>query len=186
MACGKLSLDQLKDCDLKLQAGTKDECKIINLSDITASSFNVTTGALESLTLASGVSALKFSGQRNSIAPKYTKVQQGVFSMYDHEVSIMGFDISPEAKKDLQDGEDGQYVAIIPNFYKGEDGNAAFEVYGFDNGMELTDLERDVNNQDTQGAFALRFYTDVNKEPKMPLTLHDTDYATTLAIYDAL
>lgn len=186
MACGTLTLDQLKNCDFPLQAGTRDKAKILNLADIATITRNATTKAIEAFTNTTPGSAVVIDGQRNSIAPKYTKVQQGVFSMYDHEVSMMGFDISPEVKDDLEQGADGQYVVVVENFFKGQDGNAAFEIYGLDNGLELTDLERDVNNQDTQGAFSMRFYSDVNKEPRMPATLWDTDYATTKAIFDAL
>ncbi len=186
MACGTLTLDQAKDCANPLQAGTKDQMKIINLEDVAISTRNGTTKAIEAFTNATPGTAVVIDGQRNSIVPRFEKVIVGVFSKYNHEVACMGFDLAPEIKNDLEEGADGQYVAVVENFHKGTDGNAAFEIYGLDNGMELSELSRDPNSADTQGAFAIKFSSEINSEPRMPATLWDTDYATTKAIYDAL
>ena len=184
--CGSLTEDILKDCDNPLQAGTRDQMKIINLSDLATSTRNATTGAVEAFTNAVPGSAVVIDGQRNSIVPRFEKVIVGPFSKYMHEVACMGFDLAPEVKNDLEKGADGQYIAIVENFHKGTDGNAAFEIYGLDNGMELSELSRDPNSADTQGAFAIKFSSEINSEPRMPATLFLTDYATTKAIYDTL
>ena len=184
--CGKITNSIEIVCDTPLQAGTKDKAKVLNLSDIGISTRNATTGAVEAFTnLVPGTAAV-IDGQRNSIAPTFNKVPKGPFSMYDHEVACMGFDLSPEIKNDLEKGADGQYVVVVENFFKGTDGNAAFEIYGLDNGMELTELSRDPNSQDTQGAFSIKFMSEVNSEPRMPATLFITDYTTTKAVFDAL
>lgn len=184
--CGKLTEDILKDCDTPLQAGTRDKLKIVNFADVLSFTRNATTGAIEGITLASGAAAITIDGQRNSIVPRSEQVTQGVFTMYDHEITAMGFDFSAQVKKDLEAGKDGQYIGFVENYFKGTAGNAAFEIYGLENGLELTGVSREANNADTQGAISLRFYTDVNKEPRMPATLFLTDYATSKAIFDGL
>jgi hypothetical protein len=186
MACGKLTLDQLNDCDFPIQSGTADSCKILSISDIATSAFNATTKAYDSFTNTVPGSAVTVEGINNSIKPKYSRVSVGVHSRYDHDVSMTGFDISPAAKHDLENGIDGRYVIVIENTFKGLDGQSAFEIYGFSTGLKLVDLMRDVTDTETQGAFSFRFFTEINKEPKMPASLWSIDYATTKAIYDAL
>jgi len=186
MACGKLTLDQLIDCDFPVQSGTADSCKILSITDIATSDFNATTKAYDAFTNTTPGSAVTVQGINNSIKPKYSRVQVGVFSRYDHEVSMTGFDISPAAKHDLENGIDGRYVVVVENTFRGEDGRSAFEIYGLGTGLKLVDLMRDVTDTETQGAFSFRFFTEINKEAKMPASLWDTDYATTKAIYTAL
>lgn len=184
--CGKLTEDILKNCDDPLQAGTRDECKIINFDELTTFTRNAASGAIEAVTQTTPGSAVVMDGQKNSIIPRTEMVPVGVYEKFDHEVSIMGMDISPEIKKDLESGKEGRYIIFVENFHKGTDGNAAFEIYGLESGLELKGLTREPNNADTQGGFQLRFYTDLNKEPRLPASLFLTDYATSKSIYDAL
>ena len=184
--CGDLTEDILKDCDNPLVMGTRDQAKIVNFDDLTSVTRNATTGAIEAVTLASGITAVVMDGQKNSIVPRCEMVTVGVYEKFDHEVSIMGMAISPAIKKDLESGKEGRYIIFVENYFKGTDGNAALEVYGLDTGLELKGIIREPNNADTQGGFQLRFYTDLNKEPRLPASLFLTDYATSKAIYDGL
>jgi hypothetical protein len=95
----------------------------------------------------------------------------------------------PATKKTMNDLPKGRFVAIVQNNHKGEDGNAAFEIYGTEIGMEITEYTRNNADNDTQGAPALVLRTPgegSGKEPYLPLTLHDTNFATTKAIVDSI
>jgi hypothetical protein len=106
--------------------------------------------------------------------------------MFDHQVRAKGFDLSPATKVNINSMKDGRYTIITQNYYKGTNGNAAYEIYGLTAGLEMTEIARDPNSADTQGAFDFLFFTDINKEPKSPNTFFDTDYATTKALVEAL
>jgi hypothetical protein len=82
--------------------------------------------------------------------------------------------------------KDGRFVVITENYFKGVAGNASFEIYGLTTGLEMSVLERDPNTADTQGAFDFTFTTINNKEPRLPNSLFNTDYATSKAVVDSI
>ncbi len=186
MSCGKMTLDQALDCDFPLYSGTEDKAKIVAKEDIATSTFDALTKTISAFTNTTPGSAVTVDGKNNSIKGRYSRLDVGVHSRYDHEVEMIGFDISPEAKYDLENGVDNKYVIIIENKFKGDSGKSAFEIYGLNTGLKLQDLSRDSTDTETQGAFQFRFFTELDKEPKMPASLWNTDYATTKAIFDAL
>jgi hypothetical protein len=185
--CGKINQAILKDCEFPLQAGTRDKAKIINLADIQSIVYNNTNKAqVEDIVLVSGASAFVIDGINNSIRPQAMLVDGTYSKRFDHQVEILGFDISPEMKEHFNSGVEGRYVIITENYFQGNNGESAFEVYGLTTGLEFTVLNRNANDTETQGAFAITFLTKNNKEPKLPNAFFDTDYATTKAIFDAL
>lgn len=184
--CGRLGANIALDCTNPLQAGTRDRAIVINFNDIIGRTYAADGCTLEALTLASGAIGYYIDGQKNSIAPKSTMVARTFTNMFDHEVTMKGFDISPETKVQVNELKDSRVVIITENYYQGSGGNAAFEVYGLTVGLVAVEIERDPNSEETEGAFHFKFMTDTNKEPKTANTLFDTDYATTKAIVDAL
>jgi hypothetical protein len=113
-------------------------------------------------------------------------VDVGYFNMFDHTVTFKGFDISPAIKAQLNSAKDGKYIVIVENYFKGTDGNSAFEVYGLKTGLEFSELTRTPNDEATQGAFHFVLTTKTNKEAKMPNPLFVTSYAATKAVVEGL
>jgi hypothetical protein len=185
--CGKINMDIARNCEIPLQSGTRDLAKIINLDDIIGITYDSTNKAqVKDVTLASGASAFTIDGISNSIRPQSMLVDGTYSKLHDHQVEILGFDISPEMKEHFNAGISGRYVVITQNYFQGEGGESAFEIYGLTSGMEFTVLNRNANDTETQGAYAITFLTKNNKEPKLPNAFFDTDYATTKALFDAL
>ena len=184
--CGRLGANIALDCTNPLQAGTRDRGIVLNFDDIIGRTYAADGCTLEAITLASGAVGYYIDGQKNSIAPKSTMVARTFTNMFDHEVTMKGFDISPETKVQVNELKDSRVVVITENYYQGSGGNAAFEVYGLTVGLVAVEIERDPNSEETEGAFHFKFMTDTNKEPKTANTFFDTDYATTKAIVDAL
>jgi len=182
--CGSLTKSILKSCAVPIQGGTRDRMAVINFDDLSAITYVGTTSVVDSFVIDS--LAIQIDGKNNSIMPNYKMVKVGFEKMFDHIVGCKGFDISQEVKDDLNKGKDGRYVVITENFAKGTNGTTAFEIYGISTGLEMTELDRDPNSADTQGAFNIVFGTDKNKEPLMPNYLFIDDYATTKAFFDAL
>jgi hypothetical protein len=185
--CGEISANITKSCTNPLQGGTRDRAVIINFDDIASIAYNATnTEIVEDIVLVSGASAYQIDGKNNSIAPKASMVKVGFNKMFDQTVQMKGFDISPATKSQLNAMKDGKFVIITENYFRGTAGDSAFEVYGLTTGLEMTMIERDPNNADTQGAFDFTFFTDVNKEPRLPSSLFVTSYALSKAVVDGL
>jgi len=185
--CGQIASNILKSCTKPLQGGTKDRALIINFDDIASIVYNATNVAtVEDIVLKTGKLAYQIDGKNNSIAPKASMFKVGFNNMFDHSVMMKGFDLSPEIKEQLNSMKDGRFVIITENYFKGVSGNSAFEIYGLTTGLEMSVLERDPNNADTQGAFDFTFTTINNKEPRLPNSLFITNYASSKAVVDSL
>lgn len=186
--CGTITASILADCDNPVQGGTRDRAYIMNFDDFDLGTivFGADGYTIEAITLPALKTAFVIEGKNNSIVPKATMVEQGFSNMFDQEINMKGFDISPTVKKDLNSMKDGRFVIITENYFKGTSGNSAFEVYGTTVGLEMTVIERDPNNTETQGAFDMTFFTKLNKEPNLPNPLFLTDYTTTKAIAEGL
>lgn len=184
--CGKITANIAKSCTNPVQAGTRDRGIIINFDDILAPVYAADGETVVDITLVSGAVGYEIDGQNNSIEPKSSLVEQGFNNMFDHEVMMKGFDVSPVTKNQVNSMKDGRFVIITENYFRGVAGNAAFEVYGLTTGLEVTELERDPNSEETQGAFHFKFATKKNKEPKTANTFFLTDYTTTKALVDAI
>lgn len=184
--CGEINANISYDCDNPIQAGTRDRGIIFNFEDIINPVYAADNYTVVDIVLASGAKGYVIDGQNNSIEPSASLVEQGYTKMWDHEVMMKGFDISPTTKGVINAMKNGRFVVITENYFRGPSGNSAFEVFGLTTGLEITELSRNNNDADTQGAFHFKFYTNKNKEPKSPNTFYLTDYATTKALVDAL
>ena len=184
--CGKLASDILKNCDNPVQAGTRDRGIILNFDDILSVTYAADGETIEDIVLNSGAIGYQIDGQNNSISPISRMVEQGFNNMWDHEVTMKGFDVSPTTKNQVNAMKDGRFVIVCENYFRGANGNAAFEVYGITTGLEAMEIERDPNSEETQGAFHFMFGTKKNKEPKTAATLFIADYATSKGVVDGL
>lgn len=188
--CGKITQGIDFDCDNPLQAGAEDELILINRDDWLDSTFvlNATNNQIiENVILPSGVVAYIYQGKNNSVGPKYELIKQTYAEVYNHEINFKVFKVDAEAKEQLEKLAKGTVVAIVQNRFKGPSGNSAYEVYGADSGLILSQNIRDIINQENQGAFDAILKSDENvPEPHMPKTFFKTDYPTTKAIIDGL
>lgn len=188
--CGKLSGSLTINCDNPLQAGTEDTLVLVNWEDWldAALTLNVSNEQIiEDIILPSGTIAYTMEGKNNSIAPKFELIKQPYAEVYNHELNYKVFGVNAAAKAQLEKKAKGRFVAIVYNKYKGASGESAFEVYGADAGLVVTQMIRDVNSQDTQGAFDIILKTsEQSMEPHMPKTLYITSYAATKALVEGL
>lgn len=188
--CGKLSAAVTENCVNPLQSGAEDDILIINYDDwkdatITLNGTN--TQIVENIVLPSGVVGYLYEGKNNSVAPKYEFIKGEFVENYSHEINYKVFNVSPEAKQQLEKKGRGRYVVIVANKYHGTSGNSAFEIYGADAGLELTQNIREVINTATGGAFDVILKSNEKSlEPHMPKTLFVTSYAASKAVFDSL
>jgi len=186
--CAALDGNLEPDCNFPIQGGVDDLLYLINKSDILSVTRNgLNPQIIEDITLISGATAFKVQGQNNSNNTKWELVKQRYTRMWNHFVDFVGFDLSPTGYERYEELSNALVIAVVINNYRGTSGNAAIKIYGLDAGLRAATIAQDMASADTQGAVQVSLSTDeINKEPHTPATLFDTDYATSLAIIEAL
>lgn len=179
--CGLIAAGASYDCENPLQGGVSSKLRLLNLSEITGVTEDVTTdNLLTDITIASGgKAAWAFEGYRNSMTPSHEAILPDTGqTLYKHQVNFFVFDIGQTVKNTIQQLALGRFVAIVENAGKNED---SFEILGLNGGLELVPgALRNAN--ENNGAYNIILATPDNEgEAKLPQTLFITDYATTLA-----
>jgi len=194
--CGKISAGITHNCLDKLVSGLHDEVILINLADIDKDScvfdgsnkLIITDIVLE--TASPALSGYKIEGYNFSNEHDTALVKRRFIDGWDHNFLFRVFDNTPEVKKFVTEAVDSRFVAIIKNKYRNKnattDGTTVFEVLGFEHGLEISEATRNVNDEETMGAWVLKATCDeTNKEPYPPYTFFKTDLATTQTAFDA-
>jgi len=189
--CGKITKGISIDCDNPIVGGVKDRLILINQDDLSGLGVNVTNSEIiEAITLASGSPAAKaysFEGKNSSIDVTATFVKAKYSEGYTHQSVFRVFGNSSDIKKTIEALGKGKYYAIIENNYKGNAGDASFEFLGKSIGLEMTAMESNKSDAETQGAYVVTLATPADfKEPHLPATVFITDYATTKIMVNAL
>lgn len=188
VSCPGINTNAFLDCTKPMLPGVGDMLYLFNWADIAAITENVSyPNLIEGLTLTGSAKIYRFEGKKSSNEPKSTLVEGRYQPSFTHEVVFKMFNIDSPTKQQLEYMCNTKVVAIVENNFKGADGEVPFEIYGLRSGLQMRALERVLNDQDTLGAYNCTLGTsDIDKEPYLPATLFDTDYATTKAIITAL
>jgi len=107
--------------------------------------------------------------------------------VWDHNFIFRIFDNTPEDKLWIQNAVDSRFLIIIENNYNKADallgdGRTVFEILGWDFGLELNAVERNVNDEELLGGWMLTAgCSDKLKESLPPLSFFVTDIAGTRA-----
>lgn len=187
-ACGLISAGLAPSCDNPLVGGLEIDVILMNKDDITDYTPNGTNPlVIEAVVKASGKVGYKYEGIKTSNNAKAMLVKGKYTTNYDHELSMVIFNVNGDAKKQLELLAKGMVVAFVRYKYRGTNGDAAFEILGRDQGLEATVIERDSNNADTQGGYSVTLKTpEVGKESHLPAPFYKTNYVTTLGLYNGL
>lgn len=194
--CGKITAGITHNCLDKLVSGLHDEMILINYDDIDFDScnFNATNKLIvEDIVLKTASPALtgfKIEGYNLSNEHDTALVKRRFINGWDHNLLFRVFDNTPEVKQFVNEATDSRFIAIIKNKYRNKnattDGTTVFEVLGWEHGLEISEATRNVNDEETMGAWVLRAACDeTNKEPYPPYTYFKTSLTVTQAAFDA-
>lgn len=190
-----LKKDIAPSCDDPVVPGYEQEGVIMNRDevDFALTTFNATQkNVIETLAMKSGKKGYKvvvpgktpYTGSKTSLA---TGTYRNTFT---NALQIVVLDHGPEVCSDIIDGlANGSYVVILENKYKAlqkesNPGNAAFQVYGYYQGLTATTLENDKYSEDTEGGWLVNL--EEKKCPKSALFYFKTDYDTTKQALETL
>ena len=192
--CGKIFSEQSFDCDLKPTGGLDQTIILINKDDIDLTSSVVDrtltdtagTHKVTTLQLQSGKTGFEFTSIRSKrlfSAGASININDDSPNDWTHTINTRVFNLCEESLVFLKAlGEGAELVAIVQSNDKGLANACAFQVYGWDKGLKLTEATFDSN--ENKGTIPLVLSSqEPDLEPYPPMLYLDTDYATTLAAF---
>lgn len=190
-----LSMDIEASCTDPIVPGLEQEAVIMNRADIDfdAVAYDETrSNVLKNLAMLKGKRGYKirvlgstpFSGTSTSfVAGNY----QNTFT---NTVQFVVLDNSPDVCKNVIDMlANGKFVIVLENSYKGlnkasNKGDAAFQVYGFGQGLVASAIENDKYSEDTNGGWLVTMQE--TKASNSGIFLYAGSYAASKTLFDGL
>lgn len=184
----KLSADIIRDCDNNPKGGIEVNVVFINFEDIdkATSTLDVANDLIiTSLATLTGTSGYNIEGlkQVNGVSFELVK-QEEIPDNYKH--LFAGVVLTPSAAnkallKEIAGG--GKYVVVVEKKWKGADQEDAFEVLGWDSGIEISTIVWGTKESNGVIKFELT-NPDGEEETDMTRNLLETDYATTKTAFE--
>lgn len=186
MAAGDLLSSFVIDPANTIQGGVGYDSRVVFiLKNDLASYSQAGINPVTALTLAANKAAFSFDGIKQSLKPRFEKVEaESGQSVFRHVLEFMYFDYSQLAKENQKRLANGRYVGIAVNAK--QDANA-IEIYGLDVGLQCQEMVR--APQENGGATRVVMASPEKEyEAKPPQTLDGGTgvYATNIAIVEAL
>lgn len=173
--CGKPSI-----------AGTTARVILISYSDIDKAKSVVTDNVISSLILKAGATGYEVDSLPNATVGSDTINAGTYLKTHQHNVVVRIFKKSEAAKKFVNGLTNARVIAIVENNDTGDNGDTKYEVYGWDSGLELTEIT--VTTEMTDGvAYQVTLANGtIAQEGSLPMSLFNTDEATTDLMVDGL
>ena len=183
-----LKKDISPSCDDLVVQGLEQEGVIMNRADVdfAATVFNATRkNVIETLAMKEKKKAYKvvvpgktpFTGTTTALA---TGTYRNSFT---NTITLVILANDPDVCADIVDGlANGSYVVVLENKYKGlqkeeNPGDAAFQVFGYYQGLTATTIENNKYSEETEGGWSVTL--EEQKVPKSALFLFKTSYEAT-------
>lgn len=109
---------------------------------------------------------------------------------FTNTVQFVVLDNGPDVCESVIDSlANGRFVMILENTFKGlnkesNKGDAAFQIYGYTQGLAASAIENDKYSEDTNGGWLVTLQE--TKASKSGMFLYKSDYATTKTMFESL
>lgn len=182
--CDLISVGYNKSC-VQPKKGICKNAVILNWDDIDWASVELgaDNNIVESMPLKSGklgYAIVQFKDPFNGTSKAFN---QGTYvNSFDKTVAFVTLTREQETSLKLTDPlANGKFVMVVENEDKGSDQKAAFEIYGFNNGLHLSSYEENpYGDAYSGGVYQLQEQAAVSSA----MYLFDTSYSATKAIFD--
>lgn len=175
-------------CDDPIVPGLEQEGVIMNRSDVdfAATLFNSTRkNVIETLAMKTGKKAYKviIPGKSPFTGTNIALTTGTYRNSFTNTIALVILANDPDVCADIIDGlANGSYVVVLENKYKGlqketTPGDAAFQIFGYYQGLTATAIENDKYSEDTEGGWTVTL--EEQKAPKSALFLFKTSYDAT-------
>lgn len=173
-------------CGKPAIAGTTARVILISYSDVDKSKSVVTNNVISSLILKAGTTGYEVDSLPNATVGSDTINAGTYLKTHQHNVVVRIFKKSEAAKKFVNGLTNARVIAIVENNDTGDNGDTKYEVYGWDSGLELTEIT--VTTEMTDGvAYQVTLANGtIAQEGSLPMSLFNTDEKTTDLMVDGL
>lgn len=177
-------------CDDIIVRGLESDGLIINRSDIdfAATVFDAQNpNIIKTLVLKTGKKGYEVNQLGNT---PFTGVQStlevGTYrNTWTHAIPIVVLSNTPDVAHNIIDGlSNGTFVVILRNKFKGTNGDAEYQVYGYTQGLVASEGTNDKYSEDTDGGWIITLQETGARMSAM--FLFNTDAETTAAAYESL
>lgn len=185
--CSKIKTGFINQvCGKPAIAGTTARVILISYSDVDKSKSVVTDNVISSLILKAGATGYEVDSLPNATVGSDTINAGTYLKTHQHNVVVRIFKKSEAAKKFVNGLTNARVIAIVENNDTGDNGDTKYEVYGWDSGLELTEIT--VTTEMTDGvAYQVTLANGtIAQEGSLPMSLFNTDEATTDLMVDGL
>lgn len=185
--CSKIKTGFINQvCGKPAIAGTTARVILISYSDADKSKSVVTDNVISSLILKAGATGYEVDSLPNATVGS-DAINAGTYlKTHQHNVVVRIFKKSEAAKKFVNGLTNARVIAIVENNDTGDNGDTKYEVYGWDSGLELTEIT--VTTEMTDGvAYQVTLANGtIAQEGSLPMSLFNTDEKTTDLMVDGL
>lgn len=166
-------------CGKPAIAGTTAGVILISYSDVDKSKSVVSDNVISSLILKAGATGYEVDSLPNATVGSDTINAGTYLKTHQHNVVVRIFKKSEAAKKFVNGLTNARVIAIVENNDTGDNGDTKYEVYGWDSGLELTEIT--VTTEMTDGvAYQVTLANGtIAQEGSLPMSLFNTDEKTT-------
>lgn len=185
--CSKIKTGFINQvCGKPAIAGTTARVILLSYSDVDKSKSVVTDNVISSLILKAGATGYEVDSLPNATVGSDTINAGTYLKTHQHNVVVRIFKKSEAAKKFVNGLTNARVIAIVENNDTGDNGDTKYEVYGWDSGLELTEIT--VTTEMTDGvAYQVTLANGtIAQEGSLPMSLFDTDEATTDLMVEGL
>lgn len=161
------------------------EIYVVNTDDIDRSASAVSNGVCSSFVLKTGKNAYKITSHDNSFEADATLNVGTYVNGFVHKVVTRVFAKSQDIKDGINALANQRVTIIVKNSSNANDATK-YEIYGYDNGMKMSELTSPTTDADG----IIHTLTFQTKEPRfeaqLPLSFYATDLEATEAALEAL
>lgn len=185
--CSKIKTGFINQvCGKPAIAGTTARVILISYSDVDKSKSVVSNNVISSLILKAGATGYEVDSLPNATVGSDTINAGTYLKTHQHNVVVRIFKKSEAAKKFVNGLTNARVIAIVENNDTGDNGDTKYEVYGWDSGLELTEIT--VTTEMTDGvAYQVTLANGtIAQEGSLPMSLFNTDEKTTDLMVDGL
>lgn len=190
-----LSQDIVASCTDPINPGLEQEGVILNREEVDFDSvkFDETLpNAISALTMQKGKKGyrIKVLGNTPFTGTGTSFVAGNYQNTFTHTVQFVVLDNGPEVCNDVIDNlANGKFIIVLENTYKGlnkasNKGSAAFQIYGFNNGLVASAIENDKYSEDTNGGWLVTMQE--TRVANSGMFLYAGSYNASKTVFDTL
>lgn len=185
--CSKIKTGFINQvCGKPAIAGTTARVILLSYSDVDKSKSVVIDNVISSLILKAGATGYEVDSLPNATVGSDTINAGTYLKTHQHNVVVRIFKKSEAAKKFVNGLTNARVIAIVENNDTGDNGDTKYEAYGWDSGLELTEITVTTEMADGVAYQVTLANGTIAQEGSLPMSLFNTDEKTTDLMVDGL